>query len=232
MEYFKGLNRKEYILKANEIIQRDGIDGISIRKLAKDMGCSSANLYRYFSGLEELIYYAAIGELKDYIISLQRGEKIWENIWDRYVGVWYCYCMEAFRKPKIYNLIFFNKYEITLSAAIGEYYQMFPKEINESSTSFQSMLKNPDFLSRDFEMCKLCIERDAISYEEAVNLNRIVCMMYKGYLKTILDEKISSEDEINEAVWRYIDDIEKIIGKLAKRLYGYEGYRKVLKRKN
>ena len=39
MDYFKGLSRKDYIVKANELIKRDGIYSVSIRKLAKEMGC-------------------------------------------------------------------------------------------------------------------------------------------------------------------------------------------------
>ncbi len=230
MDYFKGLSRKDYILKANEIIKNGGIYSISIRKLAKEMGCSSANLYRYFSGLEELIYYSQLGELRDYIISLNAAEKIWNNVWDKYVGVWYCYCMEAFRKPAAYNLLFFNEYEITLGAAIGEYYQMFPEEIDESSTSFQAMLKNPDFLGRDFEMCKLCVKAGAISYENAVILNRVICFLYKGYLKTIMDKKIVDEEAINQYVWNLVDDCELIIKGLASDLFGYEGYRNVLEK--
>ena len=120
MEYFKGLSRKDYIVKANEMIKKDGIDSVSIRKLAKEMKCSSANLYRYFANRDELIYYAQLAELKDYITSLNTAEKVWKNVWERYVGVWYCYCMEAFRKPIAYNLIFFNNYETALSEAIGE----------------------------------------------------------------------------------------------------------------
>ncbi len=56
MEYFKGLSRKEYIIKANELIKRDGIENISIRKIARELGCSSASLYRYFANLDELDY--------------------------------------------------------------------------------------------------------------------------------------------------------------------------------
>ena len=63
MDYFKGLSRKDYIVKTNELIKQNGIDSVSIRKLATEMGCSSANLYRYFSSLEELIYYSQLAEL-------------------------------------------------------------------------------------------------------------------------------------------------------------------------
>ena len=114
MDYFKGLNRKDYIIKANEMIKREGIDSVSIRKLAKEMKCSSANLYRYFANRDELIYFAQLAELKNYITSLNTAEKVWSNVWERYVGVWYCYCMEAFRKPLAYNLLFFNNYETAL----------------------------------------------------------------------------------------------------------------------
>jgi len=232
MDYFKGLSRKDYIVKANELIKRDGIYSVSIRKLAKEMGCSSANLYRYFSNLDELIYYAQLGELKDYILSLNAAEKIWQNVWEKYVGVWYCYCMEAFRKPVAYNLLFFNNYETTLSAAIGEYYNLFPEEINESSTSFQAMLKMPEFHERDFEMCKLCIRENTITYENAVILNRVVCMMYKGYLKTILDKGITDEETINRYVWEYVNDCELTVKALALDMKGYKNYRTVIDRIN
>lgn len=230
MDYFKGLSRKDYIIKANELIKKDGIDAVSIRKLAKEMNCSSANLYRYFANREELIYYAQLTELKEYITSLNAAEKIWENAWERYVGVWYCYCMSAFRKPVAYNMLFFNNYEMALKDAIGEYYRMFPEEIDESSTSFQAMLTNPDFLGRDFEMCKICIEDGAISYENAVILNRIVCLLYKGYLKTIIDKKITEEDEINSYVWDFINDCDLVVKSLALDLKGYVNYKNVIEK--
>ena len=230
MDYFKGLSRKDYIVKANEMIKQDGIDSVSIRKLATEMGCSSANLYRYFSNLEELIYYAQLAELKEYIISLNAAEKIWENVWEKYIGVWYCYCMEAFRKPVAYNLLFFNNYETTLGEAMGEYYQMFPEEIDESSTSFQAMLTNPEFLGRDFEMCKLCVKENAITYDNAIVLNRVVCLLYKGYLKTIMDKKITDEETINKYVWDYVNDCEMAVKALALDLKGYKNYRRVIEK--
>ena len=58
--YFKGLSRRDYIQKAHEIIQQEGIQAVSIRRIAKEMGCSSASLYRYFDNVSELLYYAEL----------------------------------------------------------------------------------------------------------------------------------------------------------------------------
>ena len=55
--YFKGLTRKDYIQKVQEILQNTGEKDISIRKIANELGCSSAALYRYFSSKDELVYY-------------------------------------------------------------------------------------------------------------------------------------------------------------------------------
>ena len=90
--YFKGLSRRDYIQKAHEIIQQEGIQAVSIRRIAKEMGCSSASLYRYFDNVSELLYYAELRILTGYIDRLNEAEKSWKNMWQVYVGVWGLLC--------------------------------------------------------------------------------------------------------------------------------------------
>ena len=73
--YFKGLTRKDYIEKVSKIIERDGDDDLSIRRIAKELGCSSAALYRYFNSKSELMYYVSLNTLEDYIIRLNKAEE-------------------------------------------------------------------------------------------------------------------------------------------------------------
>lgn len=222
--YFKGLTRREYIAKANEIIRQEGIGAVTIRRMAKEMGCSTASLYRYFDSLEELIYYAELGEMNDYIKSLNDAEKNWKSVWDIYVGVWYCYSMEAFRKPEAYNLLFFANNNNKLRVSIREYYKMFPENLKLSNRVFHEMLQTPDFMGRDFEMCRKCIRSNAIGYDNAVALNRMVCLLFKGYFKTVCDEGIK-EEEISRRVRQFIRDIEKLVYLFAKDLKGYKEYK-------
>ena len=150
-KYFKGLTRRDYIAKANEIIHREGIEAVTIRRIAKEMGCSTASLYRYFDSRDELLYYAELGEMNDYIRRLNAAEKHWRNVWDIYVGVWYCYSMEAFRKPEAYNLLFFANNNTKLRVSIREYYQMFPENLELSNRVFHEMLQTADFMGRDLK---------------------------------------------------------------------------------
>ena len=222
-KYFKGLTRRDYIARTNEIIHQEGIEAVSIRRIAKEMGCSSASLYRYIENRDELLYYAELGEMNDYIRRLNKAEKGWTNVWDIYVGVWYCYSMEAFRKPEAYNLLFFTYDNNKLRNSIKEYYVMFPETIGSSNRMFHRMLQTSDFMGRDYEMCRNCIRADAIDEEKAIILNRMVCMLFKGYFKTVRDEK-PDDDSINLMVRQFVRDIEEIVRMLAKNLKGYTKY--------
>lgn len=221
--YFKGLTRKQYIEKVREIIDREGIEDISIRQIAKELGCSSAALYRYFSSKSELLYYANLNALEDYISRLNHAEKTWHNPWDIYVGVWDCYCKEAFRHPRAFNMLFFENNNVMLDGAIREYYQMFHENIKQTNNFMQDMLKNSDFLGRDYEMCKKCAEAGVLAEEDVGKLNRLACMLYKGYFKTVFDEGIQ-EKEIDARVRVFIGDMDMIVNMLAKDLKGYKGY--------
>lgn len=103
--YFKGLSRQDYIKKTHEIMKKEGVEAVSIRRIAAELGCSSASLYRHFENREELLYYAELRTLKSYIDSLNRAERTWSNMWDIYVGIWDCYAREAFAHPEAYSII-------------------------------------------------------------------------------------------------------------------------------
>ena len=223
--YFKGLTKKDYIAKTIEIIASEGIEAVSIRRIAKEMGCSSASLYRHFENLSELLYYAELHTLTGYINRLNEAEKGWTNIWDYYVGIWDCYSKEAFRHPHEYNTLFLVNDNTKLNVSIKEYYDMFPDEKEKTNDFFLEMLETVDFMGRDFQICKKCVAAGVIEYDDAVLLNRMACVLYEGYFKMVVDHGIP-EEEIDLWVKKYIDDLDWVVMRLAKDLKGYIGYGK------
>ncbi len=221
--YFRNKGKRDYIRKTQEIIRKEGRDAVSIRRLAQEMHCSTANLYRYFNNQQELLYYAELNRHSAYIRRLNEAEKNWKNIWDFYVGIWDCYCREAFRNPEVYDMLFLQAQTDTLKNSISEYYMLFPEAIRETNGIFLSMLTQKDFMARDYEACRKCVEAGALDEAGAERLNRMVCHQYEGYLKSMLDKPLSEE----EADWKaaqFIDDVDWIVMHLAKDLKGYCGY--------
>lgn len=220
-KYFKELNRKVYIERACEIIKNEGAQAISIRRMAKEFQCSTTSMYRYFENVEELIYYAYIGYLDDYLKELNIHEKEWNDIWDMHIGIWECYSRIAFRYPKAFDIIFFSASSRNLTTAIREYYDMFPERINIVSPYLQVMLQSTDLFERDMVMARRCAEAGVITMENAEKMNRMVCLLYKGYLKQILDYGIK-EEAIEKWVQVFKRDVEDIVGMYAGNTAGHD----------
>lgn len=223
--YFKGLSKKDYIQKTREIIDAEGVEAVSIRRIAKEMGCSSASLYRHFENLTELVYFAEIHTLGGYINRLNEAQQKWTNIWDYYVGIWDCYSREAFRNRTAYNLLFLQFENEKLNISFKEYYKMFPEALANTNEFFMEMLETSDFMGRDFKICMKCVAEGVLKEEDAPRLNRQACLLYEGYFKYIVDHNIQ-EEEIDHYVQMYVDDLDWIIMHMATDLKGYKGYGK------
>ena len=63
------------------------------------------------------------------------------------------------------------------------------------------------------------------TYDNAVKLNRMVCMLFEGYFKDVYENGIG-EEQIPERVKLMVDDVDTIVMALANNLKGYKGYRK------
>ncbi|MEG0933451.1 MAG: TetR/AcrR family transcriptional regulator [Lachnospiraceae bacterium] len=206
VSYIKNLNRREYVAKAYEIVLKEGVEAVSIRRLAKELGCSSTSLYRHFTNLEELLFYAQIGFLKDYVEDLQNREVMWTNVWEMYIGIWECFSRQAFKTPKAFNCIFFGEQKNKLPVALLEYYKMFPEGIQILSDHLQFMLQEGTFAKRDYSIALRCVDAGVISLENAKHLNSMCVYCFKGIFKGVLDEGVEDVEELVAEVVHYITD--------------------------
>lgn len=174
--YFKDLSRKDYVVMASRIIKSEGVGAISIRRIATELGCSSASMYRYFKNLDELLFYAQLDALNEYILELSNREKEWKGIWDMYFGIWRAYATEAFKKPEA---------------------------IVRVSPLIKEMLEIPGYYDRDYLICRRLVEEKEIAEENARKLNHVLCTLFLGYFKFVQENAVE-RDKIQELVEQYI----------------------------
>lgn len=201
--YFKDLSRKDYVVMASRIIKSEGVGAISIRRIATELGCSSASMYRYFKNLDELLFYAQLDALNEYILELSNREKEWKGIWDMYFGIWRAYATEAFKKPEAFECIFYRNINKDLGEALREYYEMFPEAIVRVSPLIKEMLEIPGYYDRDYLICRRLVEEKEIAEENARKLNHVLCTLFLGYFKFVQENAVE-RDKIQELVEQYI----------------------------
>ena len=70
------LTKQEYVDVTCKMIEEEGIENVSIRKIAQRVGCDSAVLYRHFANLDYLLMVGCIRFLEEYIKDLASIERI------------------------------------------------------------------------------------------------------------------------------------------------------------
>ena len=99
-----------FIQAAKDIIDREGIEGVSARKIGELSGYSYATIYNYFKDIKELLAYCAYDLLRDCSIKMKTIETqnlTWLQILHRYNEVYIRYFAD---KPDYFHLVFVQDY--------------------------------------------------------------------------------------------------------------------------
>lgn len=185
------ITKKQYIIETYRILQEEGTTGLSIRRLAKELNCNIANLYRYFDGLEELLVYACIGFLEGYIQDISEIEKKNLDPMEEYFQIWNRFAYHSFHHPITFNEVFFGKYSSDINRITSDYYGMFPEQLLNLTDYNREVYRLGDFECRDLLALGRCVESNAIKQTEVDFLSKISIFLYKGMLKQVIDNETS-----------------------------------------
>lgn len=196
-----------YFLEAtNKIIEEEGINAVTIRKVADIAGYNSATIYNYFENLNHILFFASLKYLKDYANDLHNYTKNSKNSIDAYLNVWKCFCYHSYSNPEAYNLIFFSGYShSTVNDSIKVYYSIFPEDLGEDSKDFMSMLLEDNIHSRDYQLLKLAVSEGFLREEDLHEINEMNVLIYQSILSRMLNKNTAyTLDEAIEKTLKYI----------------------------
>ena len=175
-----------YFIEATEkLIRSEGLDGLSIRKIAGEAGYNSATIYNYFNDLEELTLFGSVCYLREYVAKLEKELRPDMRAIDQYRTIYRCFNHYAFRFPDIYHNMFFGKYSYKLGAVLHLYYhELFPGELDNFSERMKSMLVSGSMWERDhITIDKMVQEGDMDADKADTTLSSGHCSSSKFYLR-------------------------------------------------
>ena len=186
-----------FIEATQDLILNEGIENLSIKKIADKAGYNTATIYNYFEDLEELILYSSVDYLKIYLKDLRdeissdmKAIEIYETIYKVFVH-------HSFEKPEIFHTLFFGKYSYKLEKIIKKYYEIFPDDITGQNDITKSVLVEGNIHNRDVPVIKQMIKEGSILEEEAPYIMETIVRVHQSYLENILQqrEQISLEEQ-------------------------------------
>lgn len=180
--------KQRFVETTYRMIEKDGFENISIRKIAQRVGCDSAVLYRHFKSLDYLIILGSIGFLEEYVHGLIDVERAPEKNIDRAIDSWHVFSSCAFQNPPLYRHVFFDCDSQMFEEAIVEYYQLFPLKLQDEKNPFYGFffmsLFNGNPHERNFYYFNRAANENSIASKDVDYLCCVCPFIFEGMLKT------------------------------------------------
>lgn len=187
--------KSKYIEAAYDLLVRDGVNGVSIRKVADEVGCSSTALYRHFPDIDKLVAVASMRFLEDYIEDARILSKVDLNPLELNLQLWECLAYYSFRNADVFENLFFGKDDGALYIdACREYFDVYPAGLAGLKDFMLDMFKNSTIVGRDSVLLNRAAECGMLSRDAATYLCRVDAYLFRGMLADVRGRDLDDED--------------------------------------
>ncbi len=178
--------KKKYVLIAIRIMEEEGMDGLNIRRVADEAGCTCAVLYRHFDNKQDLMMIAAVKFLQPYIKYLReefdRVDRDDASLIQADLCNWKAFIDNAFQYKVYYDLFFNNDKDERFSEYILEYYRLFPSEMISLDGFTGNIVLSTDLNMRAFISLRRSANLGLISMNNSYMLARLSTAVFFGML--------------------------------------------------
>ncbi|RTQ33779.1 TetR/AcrR family transcriptional regulator [Variovorax gossypii] len=98
--------RRRLLDVAERAFADQGVEGVSVRQLAQQLGCSAMTPYRYFRDKNEILAAVTAAALDRFSQALEDAFGLQGSVWERSAAVRKAYLRFAFENPRAYKLMF------------------------------------------------------------------------------------------------------------------------------
>lgn len=199
---------KLFIEAAAEIIAAEGIEYLTIRKVAEKTGYNSATIYSYFDNFRQLIFLASAASLHDYVAAMPDYIKSGSSPLEKFLLMWECFCRYSFKRPKDYYAVFSDNIGSQPEALVAHYYGLFPEELAEAPPDLKPMLKETDLQRRNMMAVRSCVDEGYFARDDEEAVEEAIRLIYQGMLTMLINKRVAySPDEAAERTMRGIKTI-------------------------
>lgn len=205
----QNLRMMGYFIEATvQIIDEEGIENVTIRKVSDLAGYNSATLYNYFSELSHLVFYASLRILKKYTDALPAYMAKGDNPLEKYLLLWECFCQYSFNEPQIYHAIFSSDVGGGSKELMDEYYDQFPDDLDNLPPDLKPIFLEFNLTNRDRIAMEKCVQAGYIKEANAEHVHEMTRLIWQGMLTLVLNRRYDySATEATEITMKYIKEI-------------------------
>lgn len=202
----KRKNAIAFVEATQELIDTEGLEKVSIRKIAEKSGFHNSTIYLYFKDVNQLILLASLKHFNAYSQKLAEYSSIIAGPTDKFLAIWDAFGQTVFQRPLLFRNFFFGKYSGNLTPIITQYYQLFPEEKIHYSQEIEDMYYGNDIYDRCLKILQPLteVESTLVTPENIKLVNTIIVACLKQLLDQICADPTLDPDEINDQLIQMI----------------------------
>ena len=190
-----------FVEATRNLIQSEGVDGLSIRKIATEAGYNSATIYHYFQDLEHLTLFGSACYLREYILQLGRELRRDMTSIQRFRTIYRCFNEHAFRNPDIFHNLFFGRHSHMLGEVLHIYYhELFPEELAGIGEAMRRMLVSGTMYERDKVTMQAMVEDGFIAPDKVEVTMELIIRTHQSFIydACVQGEKLDVDEHLRK----------------------------------
>ncbi|KAA9017001.1 TetR/AcrR family transcriptional regulator [Niallia endozanthoxylica] len=199
---------KYFVDATAQIIEEEGVENVTIRKIADIAGYTSSTIYNYFEELSHLIFFASMRYLNEYIKELSFYMTTGKNTIEKYILSWECFCKHSFNNPQIYNAIFNADLGSKPEELLARYFEVYQDDLTGLSEEVKPLIFEHNITKRSKAVLQKAVEEGYLDNEESEDIVNMTILIWRGMLTTFLNNRrdCNPEDAAAETM-RYVRKI-------------------------
>ncbi len=197
-----------------DLIEEEGFDHVTIRKIADRAGYNSATLYNYFGDLSHLLFFASMKLLTPYVEEVKKTSAANDDLIQNYIDAWELFCTYSFEQPKLFYAVFIMDLNEHPDTLMKEYYEVYSEELSDASSELQRVLYHNDLSTRGFSLLHPIVNQGLITLQEAHSINEMTNFIWKGVLSDVISNRNTlDKNGAKKVVMNYANVIVELIAK-------------------
>lgn len=203
-----------FVRAAAKLIETEGVEGVSIRRVATIAGYNSATLYLYFKDLDELVTLACITYLEDYCRELSHTADQMQTPEQTYLHTWRLFSKYAFSLPEVFHHLFFSTHTVGMNETIDRYYRIYPSFLDSIDGVVNNMLHEGDLAQRNLLVLEPLAQEGIIEPEDVPLVNQLSISYFGRLLEERCRQVRESGGKVGESPedvgTRDVEDVERL----------------------
>jgi AcrR family transcriptional regulator len=197
-----------FIEAAAKLIEQDGIENVSIRKVGKEAGYSSATIYNYFTEASHLVFFAAMRFISKYVEDIPNYTARSTDPLEKYLLGWECFCDHSFNDPKLYHHVFISDLGDQPDELLKYYHSIYTADSIQLPEELIGILTEQNLTKRSRIVLEKYADKGVFKKEDIDKLNEMTVLIWQGMITSIINNRVNySPEEASQKTMEYIRQI-------------------------